>query len=927
MRAFLLTLMCLFFVQASSAVKDLPDLTDAQMSAFNYEVKRHGSTLRGVAKLSFIKMRGIDFDRDMLRAAEINVYRRFAEASNIQALEDVWREYDPHWGSLDVPINQNIFLISQAYAVTRIAKILTIEGCKPHGEDLVSWRNFIVRKLYEITDGALLKAGTSEINRKWHAFQRYARTYIGLILGNIGDRGLHLESEDKRPLFQESWNAFEKAKKNSTSKRLALFQLYLLTVKNFIPEGYDEHTIKIKIEDLKVKYNTVKESTTSRRTSFLRPPVLKTSEEARNFTEGVAPGTERERHTRGGLFGENIRSKVEAVLQALELESVEGEENTLETASASAGDGDNGHGLREEDESADNERESHPAPGTHQGSAGASEGDLRHLSQRVADFQPSVASHFSESGASSPRTPPSSSSFMDGPSHTPSGRISLAGYLRGVREELASSLGTPAAAAALPMEEINDGNVHDPLGASTNFASPFTLRERAEEKGRNPNLTQSLEDVRIRDKDHAVPQSSRSEFLHHLMEQDEDYIPGAAVRTHEPSDGDSRVLLGAAPASFGGAQARDYDLDEEEEDSDSESEFSHSDEDSPEEDSEDEREHLSPHKKMKSPESNAAIQKYMAENSQTLRKELLDMRAEGKQASAQLIAYIEEKSQEKFSTWTAAYKILNDFLKHDEIEHSASVFDAYLSANELDLVAKIRLWIKEARTQKIELSSRAIAERIVVEENLNIRIFSRQLQKLLFFFEKNNIKNNTKKETILDFLNSQEEGTLKDLFVTFSKKFEKDLKSQQVHKRNFIPLLRQKLENFSKSFQFETESRARAYIMSHLPSFGLELPGQHAKTYMSKFLRNPNHIGFVRQEILNIASLWGSHDKTSLVKQFERNATLYARRMYGDAAEVCVFNNERVGKSRLIKLYKRHVIKDGETYQLKPLEGKEKRKA
>ena len=210
---------------------------------FKNLTQKRPNQLGEISQLDSLQIRRVHFNAQMLRAGETEIYCEHAAAPNFNVLEGLWRANNSMYSDGRF-VDQNKILFAQAFGVTRLAGIFAIDGFKPLGEDLVSWRNFILTKLREIV-ARKLESGSKEHLHKWGIFQRHARTYIGLILGAVGERGLHEAHENKHQLFQEVWEAFGEAQKFSESKNLDLFKLYLIALKNFTPQGYDEASKKL----------------------------------------------------------------------------------------------------------------------------------------------------------------------------------------------------------------------------------------------------------------------------------------------------------------------------------------------------------------------------------------------------------------------------------------------------------------------------------------------------------------------------------------------------------------------------------------------------------------------------------------------------------------------------------------------------------
>ncbi|HQS84900.1 MAG: hypothetical protein B7Y25_08390 [Alphaproteobacteria bacterium 16-39-46] len=118
---FILILLSLFLIREVSAVKELPVVSEEKEQTFLFEIRRRPKILDEVSHSSctYIRLRGHHFFNDMLRSAEVMVYRSYAEAPNFNTLEDLWRENHPDVAS-GAPINDNIILMEQAFGIIRL---------------------------------------------------------------------------------------------------------------------------------------------------------------------------------------------------------------------------------------------------------------------------------------------------------------------------------------------------------------------------------------------------------------------------------------------------------------------------------------------------------------------------------------------------------------------------------------------------------------------------------------------------------------------------------------------------------------------------------------------------------------------------------------------------------------------------------------
>ncbi len=237
-----------------------------------------------------------------------------------------------------------------------IAAIFSLDGYIPSGENLILWRNFILTKLRGIV-AQNLETDHKKYIDKWSIFQRHARTYIGLILADIGKNELHESHENKQELFQAAWEAFGEAQKFSTSKNLILFKLYLTVLKGFVPEEFDENSIKAENEDLWSQYTAVKSAEAL--PQFLRKKTRSSSEGDLKVVRELGPSRKGSRSSKGA----SIQTRIEEALLSLRVNNFRDPEDTAAASVAqSREDGERGASDRESDDEDDRGHDQHMQP-------------------------------------------------------------------------------------------------------------------------------------------------------------------------------------------------------------------------------------------------------------------------------------------------------------------------------------------------------------------------------------------------------------------------------------------------------------------------------------------------------------------------------------------------------------------------------------
>ncbi len=312
MRYFILVLLNLWVALEIGAVKTVPEISDEKWGAFIAAVQQRPKTLKDVAHAKkFLKLGHFDIPKEELRAAEIRFFLQYAQEETLDNLEDVWRVNHPYYECVRL-VSSSRVLISQAFAIARLANIFSLGGVMPSEMDLVPWRDFLLKKLMGIQETNINSDDKKELNT-WRMYQRHARTYRGLILGDIAEQALHEAGDDKQQLFQDAWDAFMDAEKFSKSKNIALFKLGLLTLKEFTPNGWDEDFKAIQIQELWVSYNV--EGGSSRASRKRSHAALEADETSLVYAAG--PGTKRERYTPAAIFSKNLKQKIQGALARL----------------------------------------------------------------------------------------------------------------------------------------------------------------------------------------------------------------------------------------------------------------------------------------------------------------------------------------------------------------------------------------------------------------------------------------------------------------------------------------------------------------------------------------------------------------------------------------------------------------------------------
>ena len=314
----------------------------------------------------------------------------------------------------------------------------------------------------------------------------------------------------------------------------------------------------------------------------------------------------------------------------------------------------------------------------------------------------------------------------------------------------------------------------------------------------------------------------------------------------------------------------------------------------------------------------------MEENSESLRQDLLELRDIKLWTLDQLLKEIEARSKQKFSGPSRARQILRLFLDEKDTPSNQAVFSRYMKDHHEDLVIEIKSWIKRALKRQEQISTRGIAERIGEEGKLKVKIFSSQVKSVRSFLKDNKIEMRVEK-TILDVLNDQDNETLKEFFQNFDRKFREGLKLGTYKNKDYVPLLREKLEALAshlhrQSLTFKNDSIARGNIMTYLGKFDLVLPGKIKKTPMIAFLTDHRNKEFIRAQLIKIAPRWASEmNKDALITQFEEAASQHSQKE-------CKFSKHAVGYNRLNILLNDNTVKEDGIYKLKSPKKREKKR-